>query len=187
MTVDLDAWLSDPQVRTRHQRSSRADPDHLWHAAEAVLVCDAPLLGRAVRWRIPGTPAGMPYRELFRRYPFTVLDEGPHSSVSGLCGRIWTLQRDYPHIHGADEFRAWEEPGTVRVAIGHWIEPARDGRTALVSEARVKPIDRGAAIRLRALWTVVGGFERLIGGEALRAATRRAEPDGRRRDGSRQR
>lgn len=184
MAVDLDDWLPDPQVRSRHQRSSAADPDHLWHAAEAVLVCDAPLLGRAVRWRIPGTPAGMPYRELFRRYPFAVLDEGTNWSISGLCGRIWTIQRDYPHIHGADEFRAWSESGTVRVAIGHWIESGRDGRTALVSEARVKPVDRGAAIRLRALWTVVGGLERLIGGEALRAATRRAEADGRRRDGS---
>jgi hypothetical protein len=184
LAVDLDDWLPDPQVRSRHQRSSAADPDHLWHAAEAVLVCDAPLLGRAVRWRIPGTPAGMPYRELFRRYPFAVLDEGTNWSISGLCGRIWTIQRDYPHIHGADEFRAWSESGTVRVAIGHWIESGRDGRTALVSEARVKPVDRGAAIRLRALWTVVGGLERLIGGEALRAATRRAEADGRRRDGS---
>jgi hypothetical protein len=31
------------------------------------------------------------------------------------------------------------------------------------------------AIRVRAVWTAVGRFERLIGGEALRVAARRAE------------
>ena len=30
--------------------------------------------------------------------------------------------------------------------------------------------DRAARLRLRALWAVLGGFERLIGGEALRLA-----------------
>jgi hypothetical protein len=44
-----------------------------------------------------------------------------------------------------------------------------------VSEARVKPVDRGAGLRLRALWAVVGHFDRLIGGEVLRIATGRAE------------
>ena len=175
LPLDLDAWLPDPQVRTRHRRASRADAERLWEAAEEVKVCDAPVLGRAVRWRIPGTPAGLPYRDLFRRYPFTVLEEGERWTISGLCGRIWTIQRDYPRIESAEEFRDWSEPGTVRVVLAHWIEPDGDGRAALVSEARVKPVDRGASLRLRALWTVVGGLERLIGGEALRIAVRRAE------------
>jgi hypothetical protein len=48
-------------------------------------VCDAPTLGRVLRWRIPNTPGDRPYRDVFRRYPFTVLDEGEHWSVSGLC------------------------------------------------------------------------------------------------------
>jgi len=175
LVPDLDAWLPDPQVRTRHRRSAQAAPDELWHAAESVRVCDARTLGRVVRWRIPDTPRDIPYRDLFRRYPFAVLDEGDDWSISGLCGRIWTIQRDYPHIAGADDFLAWERPGTVRVILAHWIEPNGDGRSTLVSEARVQPVDRRAAFRLRALWAVVGQFERLIGGEALRAAARRAE------------
>src|SRR5204862_230013 len=86
-----------------------------------------------------------------------VLAEGERWSVSGLCGRLWTLRRDYPQLHGADEFRAWEEPGTARVLIAHWIEPAGDAGAALVSESRVEPTDRGAAFRLRALWAVGPG------------------------------
>ena len=175
MEADLDGWLPRPQVRTRHRRVARVPAQQLWEAAEGVGLRDAPALGRVVRWRIPGTPADLRYRDLFRRYPFAVLDEGEHWSVSGLCGRVWTLQRDYPRIAGPEEFAAWDEPGTVRVLFAHWLEPAGDGATALVSESRVQAVDRRAALRLRALWAVVGRFERLIGGEALGAAVRRAE------------
>ena len=172
---DLDSLLSDPQVRTRHRRAARVDPERLWHAAETVQVCEARTIGSVVRWRIPGTPRDLPFRELFRRYPFTVLAEGERWSVSGLCGRVWTLSRDYPEVRDAKEFLDWDEPGTVRVLFAHWIETDGQGRAAIVSESRVKPVDRRAALRLRALWAVVGRFERFIGREALRLATKRAE------------
>jgi hypothetical protein len=171
--MDLDAWLPDPQVRTFHRRESEASPDELWHAAETVRLCDAPTLGRIVRWRIPGTPRDLPYRELFRRYPFTVLEEGERYSVSGLCGPIWTLKRDYARIDGADEFMAWDEPNTDKVLFAHWVQEGDDG-TALVSESRIKPIGRRAAAQTRVLWTAVGQFERFIGREALRVAAKRA-------------
>jgi hypothetical protein len=173
--IRLDDWLPDPQVRTRHRRAVAADPDALWHAAESVRVCDTPILGRAVRWRIPGTPSDSAYRDLFRSYPFTVLDEGERWSASGLAGRIWTLRRDYPHLHGADDFLDWDRPGTVRVLFAHWVEEGRGRGPALVSETRVKPVDRRAALLLRATWAATGQLERLIGGEALRVAARRAE------------
>jgi hypothetical protein len=175
---DLDAWLPDPQVRTRHRRSARADADGLWHAAESVRVCDTPRLGRVVRWRIPGTAPELPFGELFRAYPFTVLAEGERSLVSGLCGRLWTLERDYPRISSADEFLAWDEPGTARVLFANWATPNGSGGATLFSEARVAPVDRRARVRMRAVWTVVGRFERLIGGEALSVAARRAEGGG---------
>jgi hypothetical protein len=172
--IDLDRWLPDPQLRTLHRRRARAAADDLWHAAETVRVCDAGALGRVVRWRIPGTSADTPFRDIFRRYPFAVLDEGRHWSISGLCGRIWTVQRDYARLSSPDEFLDWDEPGTARVLFAHWIEPD-SGRPALVSETRVGPVDRRARLRTRAMWTAMGQFERLIGGEALRLAARRAE------------
>lgn len=176
--IDLDAWLPDPQVRGRHRRDARATPEALWRAAQEVTVGDAPLLGRAVRWRIPGTAAGMSFRDVLRSYPFAVLADGTAWSVSGLCGRLWTLRRDYPELDGPDDFLAWQEPGTARVLIAHWVEPDGDGRSVLLSESRVSPVDDAAAKRLRALWTLVGGFERLVGGEVLSAAVRRAERAG---------
>jgi hypothetical protein len=122
MRPDLDEWLPDPQVCTRHRLSAEADADRLWHAAETVRLGDAPTLGRAVRWRIPGTTSDLLFRDLLRQYPFAVINEGPRWSVSGMCGRIWTLRRDYPQIKGAEDFLAWDERGTVRVLLAHWIE-----------------------------------------------------------------
>ena len=59
-----------------------------------------------------------------QKTPFVVLDEGPEWSVSGLCGRIWTLARDYPALSGADDFVSWAEPGTVRVLFARQMEGA---------------------------------------------------------------
>ena len=137
-------------------------------------LADARTLSHLVRWRIPGTHADQTFRELLANYPFCVLDEGDGWSMSGLCGRIWTLQRDYPRLDGPDDFRTWNEPGTVRVLFANWVQADGDGST-IHSEARVSPVDRRAAVRLRSLWMVIGVFERVIGGEALALAAERAQ------------
>jgi hypothetical protein len=170
----LDTWLPEPIVRTHHRRAVASDPGELWRAANAVRLSDTRTLGRLVRWRIPGLDGRLTYGELFRAYPFTVLDEGERHLVAGLCGRIWTLARDYPRLGGPDDFARWDEPGTVRVLFGHWVEEGPDG-SALVSEARVAPVDRAASLRLRALWKVIGPFERLVGAEAIARATERSQ------------
>lgn len=169
--VSLDDWLADPVIRSRHRRASPAAPGELWAAAESVRLADTRTLGRLVRWRIPGLAPGLTFRELFGEHPFLVLEEGEHHSVSGLVGRIWTLEPDYPRLGSPDAFRAWEEPGHAKVVFAHWVAGG-----ALHSEARVTGTDRAARFRLRALWAVVGRFERLIGGEALALAARRAAP-----------
>ena len=108
-----------------------------------------------------------------------MLDEGERHLLAGLCGRIWTLARDYPRLDGPEAFASWDEPGTVRVLFGHWVEPA-DGGSALVSEARVQPVDRTASLRLRALWKVIGPFEKLVGrgGDRPRLPRDLSEADG---------
>src|SRR6059058_1310645 len=175
MPPSLDAWLSRPAIRTHHARTARAAPGTLWAAARSVRLADTRVLGHVVHWRLPGTPREAPFDEVFRRYPFTVLDEGDHHLVSGLCGRIWTLARDYPRLSGSEEFAHWDQRGTVRVLFAHWVEADGDGRSTLVSEARVEPVDARATLRLRAVWAVVGRFEHFIGAEPLPVAVRRAE------------
>lgn len=173
----LDRWLPDPVVVTRHRRSARTTPDALWRAATSIRLEETRRLGRLVGWRIPGVQGSLTYHELFHAYPFTVLDESEHSLVSGLCGRIWTLARDYPALDGPEAFAAWCEPGTVRVAFAHGVRDLGDGNAELWSEARVQPVDTSARLRLKAVWALVGPFERLVGAEPLTLAVARAEAE----------
>jgi hypothetical protein len=170
---DLDAWLPRAAVRTHHRRAVAAAAGTVWSAARELRLQDTRTLGRLVRWRIPGTPATATYDELFRSYPFTVLDQGELHLVSGLCGRIWTLARDYPRLANADAFAEWSRRGTVRVLFAHWVVPLDGEHAELCSEARVDPVDRVAAARLKALWTVIGRFEPLVASEPLSVVARR--------------
>lgn len=172
----LERWAPSPQIRSRHVRSAPVDAAVLWDAARSVRLDDTRTLGRLVRWRIPDTPGQLTYSELFARYPFTELEAGPTWSISGLCGQIWTLTRDYPRLAGPDEYEAWDRDNTVKVLFAHWVRPAEDGSggSELVSEARVMPLGRRAKLQTRGLWAVVGRFERLIGAEPLSVAIRRA-------------
>ncbi len=170
----LDSWLPDPAVRTVQRRTAAAEPAALWEAAAGISLADTRRLGRMVHWRIPDLHGSLRYRDMFRAYPFVVLEETEHGLVSGLCGRIWTLARDYPALADAAEFAAWDEPGTVRVAVANWVVPA-DGGAEIVSEARVEPVDTRARLRLKAIWALLGPFAHLVASEPLALAARRAE------------
>lgn len=179
MTSDeLDRWLPRPAVRVTHRREARAPAAVLWSAAQGVRLRDTRLLGPLVHWRIPGLGTDPTYHELFRSQPFTPLFEDEHVLLSGLCGRIWTLRRDYPRLADPEEFLRWSEPGTVRVLYANWVEPAGAGRSALVSETRVAPVDRQGRIGLLAVRPLIAASQHLIGSEPLTIAVRRAEARG---------
>jgi hypothetical protein len=173
---DLDRWLTDPAICVRHSRESNASADDLWAAASRVRIADVGLLGRLIRWRIPGTPARITLDELFRRPPFLVLeDDRDRALVSGLVGRIWTLRRDYPKLSDPEEFVSWSVRGTSRVVFANWVEEGDGGRTRLLSEARVEAFGVQGRLGLAAVRPLVGRFHNRIGADGLAAAVRRAE------------
>jgi hypothetical protein len=171
----LDQWLPKANVRTYHRRAADAEPEVVWAEATKIRLADTRRLGKLVGWRIPGVEPSNTYHELFRAYPFTVLEQSRSTLVSGLCGRIWTIARDYPALDGPEQFATWDEPGTVRVAFAHWVQQRPEGGAELVSEARVQAVDMPARLQLKAIWAVLGPFQRLVGAEPLELAVRRAE------------
>jgi hypothetical protein len=173
---DLDRWLSEPSLRVAHRRESAADADRLWEAAQRVRVTDVGLLGRLVRWRIPGVPAEMSFDQVFRSQPFIVLDDGDGQSlVSGLVGRIWTLRRDYPKLLEPNEYRSWEVSGTAKVLFANWVERLPADRSALCMEARVRGIGAKGRVGVAAVRPLVSRFQQLIATEGIQAAVRLAE------------
>ena len=113
--MDLDGWLADPTLRTRHRRESPANEQVLWESAATVRLRDCRVLGRLIRLRIPGLDASLTFPEMFRSAPFNLLEEGPTHMLSGLCGRIWTARGDFEQLAQPDDFRSWDRAGTVRV------------------------------------------------------------------------
>jgi hypothetical protein len=175
---DLDTWLPNPALRVIHRRESSVSAAELWQAAREVRLSETGVLGRLVRWRIPGLGRDLGYDELFRQPPFMVLEEGEQSLVSGLVGRIWTLRRDYPQLGSPEEFEQWSKGGTARVAIANWAANGRDGGSVLTAEARVEPIGAQGRIGVAAIRPVVRGFQNLVASEGINAAVRRAERGG---------
>jgi hypothetical protein len=174
MPMDLDSWLAEPVLRTNHRRESRTNEAELWASAATVRLRDCRILGRLVRARIPGLRANLTFAELFRSDPFNVLDQGRTYAVSGLCGRIWTIRRDFAVLSQPADFRTWAEPGTVRVLFANWAEPTETG-SALVSEVRIAAVDRRAGLRLRRLRPFIVAFQGLVATEPLTIASQRAE------------
>jgi hypothetical protein len=175
LTPDLDDWLSEPSIRVSHRRNSSAPADRLWEAAQTVRLSDTRVLGRLVRWRIPGLPADLAFGELFRAPPFIVLHEEPgRTLVSGLVGRIWTLRRDYPELKDPEEFRDWRKSGTARVLFANWIETA-DQSSSIHAEARVEAIGAQGRVGVAAVRPLVRAFGSLIGSDGIEVAARRAE------------
>ena len=161
---DLDEWLPSATLRVKHRRESSASPDALWEAANSVQLSETGLLGRMVRWRIPGLERRVTFESLFKEPPFTVLVEGERLLVSGLVGRIWTLRRDYPRLESPQEFREWSKRGTARVVFANWVEEGPNS-AALASEVRVQAIGSQGRIGVAAVRPLVGGFHNLVGSE----------------------
>lgn len=176
MRPDLDRWLPEPGLRISHRRESEAPAGLLWDAAQQVRLRDTARLGRLIGWRIPGVDGDVAFTDLFQNPPFIALEAGYEQAlVSGLVGRIWTLRRDYPRLTDPQQFRDWSTRGTARVMFANWIEPAGEGRCALVSETRVQAFGAQGRVGLAAVRPLVTTFHNLIGSDGIAAAVRRAE------------
>lgn len=169
--------MARPSLRIAARRETSADPARLWQAALSVPLAETGLLGRLIRWRIPGTTPQLAFGALFREPPFLPLEEREGLLVSGLVGPIWTLRRDYPELRDPSQFVAYDQRGSARVVFGHWVEPAGDGRCALASEARVEALGLQGRLGVGAIRPLVQRFGYLVGTEGLTAAVRRAEQE----------
>ena len=173
---DLDQWLRDPSVRVVHARGTEhADQQRLWQAALSIRLDQTRLLGRLIRWRIPGVPAQSSFQELFTQQPFCLLQAEGFTLLSGLVGRIWTLRRDYPELGGPDEYRRWNRSGTAKVLFANWVQDSRRGGASLHSETRVQAYGAQGRLGLAGVRPFIATFNNLVATDAMAAALREVE------------
>lgn len=172
----LDRWLPEFHARTLHSRRCPVPPERLWEAAQAVRVNDTltlrPII--ALRFGPYAPPPDTTFRELFRRPPFTLLEESAYSSISGMAGRLWALGDVFARLESAEDYAAFAEPGHAKVAVLNRVRGDGAGGAEIESEARVWCTDRSARLRFIPFWKVIGPFARFIRLELLGAAASQA-------------
>jgi len=82
-------------------------------------------------------------------------DEG-HEVVVGAIGKVWHLAIPFVHVGDAEAFRAFSEPGFVKVAWAIRIAPLGENDTRLTIEVRVDATDPDAWAKFRRYFALVG-------------------------------
>ncbi|HTE60993.1 MAG TPA: hypothetical protein VK631_11625 [Solirubrobacteraceae bacterium] len=149
----------------------------MWQAARTVPVRETRTLRPLIAWRLGRyAPAGdVPLRTVLASHPFHLLGEEGTVSVSGLAGKLWAPGDAFVRFDGPAAFRGWAEPGFCKVVVRHEVLAHDAGGSEIASDVRIWCTSRGAQLRFRPYWALIGPFSRFIGSELLAAATRRAE------------
>jgi hypothetical protein len=178
----IDDWLPSYDESEFHAREVDASPQ----AVEAVLrdlkPGDLPLTRLLMGLRLlPGLLTGRrsartPSRPLLDgvlKMGFVLLAEQPGEQVVfGVAGRPRGDGID--RLDGAQAFRAYDRPASVRAAWDFVLTPIADGRTRLSTETRIAGTDADGTRTFRRYWRIVHPGSALIRHDILRAVAGRA-------------
>jgi len=173
----LDTVLPRYRHREVHATVARATPEAVWAALHATTAGELALTRVLTRLRGLAQPeTGTPFLQgLTRRFDLLVQEPG-RLLVAGGAGQPWKPRGGRQvHVRDIAELAAFAEPGYVLMAVSFELQPAGAGRTRLVTETRVQPTDRRAALAFAPYWLVVRCGSGLIRRDVLRAVRRRAE------------
>src|SRR5262245_21018307 len=161
-------WLPRVDVRERHPRVIPLDPERALAVARATPVCPDRLVRRLFRLRSFGSPTES-IGEYFAHHGFLVLQETPTVFVFGMA-----LRRGQPRRAAyVASWRAWGPTG-LQIAADFEAVPVDDGHSRLITETRVRALDRRSRLAFRIYWLVIGPFSALIRRRWLRAIAARS-------------
>lgn len=118
-----------------------------------------------------------PLLDVFTSAGFVHLGARPgREVVIGAVNQAWRVSAvgPRPRITGADDFRAYERPGYVKIAANLLVEPAAGG-SVVRTETRVLATDAAVRRRFALYWRLIYPGSALIRREWLRAIRLRAE------------
>lgn len=168
----LPAW----HWRSAHATSVAASPQRTLDALRVVTSRDLPVSGVLMRLRMLGKHARdpRPLVESMAAIGLTVVGDDEEGIVLAGIMRPWQLHGGHLPVASADDIRAFQRPGWVRVAASFVVEP--EGAGAHVrTETRIAATDAGARQRFGRYWRVIGPFSGITRRELLATVRRRAE------------
>ena len=174
MTIDdvLPAW----DWRSAHATRVAAAPERAAAAVREFRGRDLPVTGALMRVRAFGrrTFDDRPALETLARIGLARLADEPYGLLLGGVMSPWRVRGGHRTIASAEGFRAYAEPGWVRVAAAFTVVP-EDGGCRVATETRIAATDDAARRRFGRYWRLVGPFSSITRREMLAAIRRRAE------------
>jgi|GEM_PF-147048 len=105
---------------------------------------------------------------------FQVLSEDEEREVVvGAIGKVWHLEIPFVHVRDAEAFRAFSEPGFVKVAWALRVTALGDKDTRLTIEVRVDATDADSWTKFRRYYAVIGPGSHFIRRSLLASLSRR--------------
>jgi len=180
----LDSYLAGYDFGERHENVIKGSPEQVMASLKAVRVEDIRIWQTLMRIRVmlfggapvrrnqPATTA--PLLTLMQQpgSGFLLLEERPFEIVMGMAGRPWANQ-GAPGVHDAETWRAFHEPGSIRVAFNFRVEDMGRGESRLITETRIAGTDDEGRSRMARYWRVIYPGSGLIRREILNAAEAR--------------
>jgi hypothetical protein len=174
--MTIDELLPEWGWRSAHATRVAAPPERVLASLRAVSSRDLPLSGALMRLRMLGRRARdpRPLLQSMASIGLVVLGDDDGAVVLGGIMRPWQLHGGHLPIASAEDFRAFNRPGWVRVVTALVVEP--DGAGARVrTETRIAATDAGAGRRFGRCWRVIAQLSAITRRELLATVRRRAE------------
>ena len=178
----LDRFIPDPEVAEHHEIAIHAPVDVVMAAAKSLELTTSPVIRAIFRVRelaLGGEPDTRPHPtslyEQMLSIGWVVLSEQPgREIVFGAVTQPWLAAPTFRSIP-ADQFRAFSEPGFVKIVWTLRADPIDDQRSIFHTETRVCTTDAKARERFRKYWSFVAPGVKLIRVAMLQPLRRAAE------------
>ena len=180
MAALIDEFMPAWDHAERHAKRVDAAPDRVERVLRELTPRDLPLTRLLMAVRTLLAPRRLPAErtllEALLAEGFAIIGEAPGEEiVIGVCGRPWQIRGEgIDPLAGADDFRAYDRPGSVKMTMNFALEPAGGGGTRFTTETRIAATDDDGRRAFRRYWRFIRPGSALIRRDILNAVARRA-------------
>jgi hypothetical protein len=177
----LDDFLPEYHVRSAHETLVEADLPTTYRALCAASFRDSAVVRALLRVRslgkpLPPRPADASLLNDLTRGGFLQLALEPEREmVFGIAGKFWLPRAERVTLSSGEEFARFQTEGYAKAAWNLTVHAITPQTTRLCTQTRILCYGRGAELRFRAYWSLVGPFSGITRKVLLRQVKHAAE------------
>lgn len=180
----IDEFAPQYHFREHHDQIVAAPPDRVFSAIKSVYADEIALfrifttirrLGRPAPESILNPPKDEPILDVARRTGFVLLAEQPPYEI--VLGTLVAAPAGFraPQMPGADDFKAFTQPGFVKATMNFLVTDLGNGTTRVETETRVFATDDEILRPFTAYWRIIFPGSNILRTTWLNAVKERAE------------